>query len=166
MDRAFIQLPLNWSGQQVSSWMALRASVLRRAVSQSVSALRRGCSLPSACWMFSQQHKCQIASGLRINAVNQRHERQLTACTAPKAPCRSSRLLQRRLQGSPRDGFSHTPKSKPSRLSKLSVLAVPACARSHQLVQCVHAAPATRRALMANTRVNRTRLRLAGYPQR
>ena len=41
MDRALFQLPLNWSGQQVSSWMALRASVLRRAISQPVAARLR-----------------------------------------------------------------------------------------------------------------------------
>ena len=47
MDRALFQLPLNWSGQQVSSWMALRASVLRRAISQPVVARLRA-AVPSS----------------------------------------------------------------------------------------------------------------------
>ena len=142
MDRALIQTAVELVR---STSQFLDGASRQRAAPRSQSAGRRACArlffafrvlgAPSTCMPNAKF----LRSSIQVRVVGQRQERHLEAGTAPRAPCQSNRRLQHRLQGSPRSEFSDTSKFKPYRLFKLSVLAVPACAKSRWPVQCAQA---------------------------
>ena len=142
--------------QEIRRWLALRAGVLRRAVSLSSAAPKRGDGCLDAIAREGQRIYLCANNGYETSTAKSNED------TALIAPSQTTGRLQRRLQSSPRfwQGGVTWPHAKATdHASCPQTFSYP---QENQATQWALAFRIKRLAVMANPRLNRTCLRQAG----